>query len=119
MKIASGYNRFVLLVGNLAIKFPNPRSQRQFIHGMTCNLKEFEMHQEAKGDPRLMTIYSIGWIGLWLVCKRYDLLQRRLTEDELEQIPVTQIDGKIGNFGSDNGRIVILDYGYSGSWYTR
>lgn len=118
MKIATGYNRVVLLIGGLAIKFPNPSSQRQFIHGMTCNLKEFETHREAKDDPRLMKIYSIGFLGLWLVCKRYEVIQRALSREEIEAIPVTELDEKIGNFGCDeSGRIVVLDYGYSESWY--
>jgi hypothetical protein len=117
VSFASGYNRIVLLIGNLAIKFPNPLSQRQFIHGMACNLKEYELHKEANGDPRLMMVYSIGFLGLWLVCKRYEVIHRAITEGEYAGIPITSVDRKIGNFGTENGRIVVLDYGYAGCWY--
>lgn len=117
MKIASGYNRIVLLIGGMAIKFANPLSQRQFICGMACNLKEFELHKEAKGDPRLMTVYSIGFLGLWLVCKRYEVIERALSEEEYEGLPITEIDRKIGNFARDGERIVVLDYGHFGCWY--
>ena len=118
MKIASGYNRVVLLIGRLAIKFPNPASQRQFICGMRCNLKEFDLYCESNNDARLMRVYSLGFLGLWLVCKRYEVINRSLTNEELAEIPLSEIDPKIGNFGyNDEGGIVVLDYGYSDSWY--
>lgn len=116
-KIESGYNRVVLLIGKWAIKLPNPSSQRQFILGMACNLKEYETYNESDHDPYLMEIYSIGYLGLWLVCKRYEVIQRTLTDDEIEDIPMSDLDPKIGNFGYENGHIVILDYGYSNCWY--
>jgi hypothetical protein len=113
----TGYNRVVLLIGRWAIKFANPASQRQFICGMGCNLKEYELHREAHGDPQIMTVYSIGFLGLWLVCKRYEVIDRALTPDEIAGIPLSVVDPKIGNFASDGGRIVVIDYGYSDSWY--
>lgn len=117
MKLAKGYNRVVLLVGRLAIKFPNPGTQRQFIRGMACNQKEYELYQESNNDPRLMRIYTLGFLGLWLVCKRYEVLDRELTIEERDSFPITELDEVPGNFGIENGKLVVIDYGYACGWY--
>lgn len=123
MQIHTGYGRLVLLIGAYAIKIPNPHyGERAIVMGMAANIHEAELFQQARLEtetPRLAQVYFRLPLGLALITRRYDILKRSLTGEEIKTLPVANPDPKIGNYGLDNqGRIIVLDYGHSGCWYT-
>jgi len=122
IKIAWGYNRFVLLFGNYVIKFPNIfNGERAFVVGQNAIIREYELSLQAQNnnDHRLGYVYCRGWFGLFLIMKRYThILNRELTNIEVQMLPIANPDLKIGNYAVENNQIVVIDYGHSDCWYT-
>lgn len=125
-QIKYGVSRIVFLIGNIAIKIPNPfYGDRYFVMGMSGNIHECEIYKLAlkvrKGiaDPYLAKVYFRLPFGLAVIMKRYNnVLSRPLTQSEIKDIPLTEVDPKIENFALENNQIVVLDYGYTNSYYT-
>ncbi|MCC6454189.1 MAG: hypothetical protein IT328_04550 [Caldilineaceae bacterium] len=117
MQIRRGVTRSVLLIGNLAIKFPSLRhGQRYFIYGMLGNVLE-SSHWKQCNHHNLAPVYHCGPFGLWLVMKRYrTILERSLTADELATLPFIGIDNNGANVAVEDGRLILVDYGNVG-WY--
>ena len=119
MQIRQGYNRIVLLIGGFALKFPNIfKGERAFAHGLCCNIKEYELGKEARFDTRVADVYFRLPFGFMLAMKRYEVIDRPLTEDEFKRVPISNPDRKIGNYATNHkGDVVIIDYGHSSAWY--
>lgn len=112
---ASGHTRWVLYWGPLAFKVPNCRSLRQFILGWGANLHEWEVWRSNQTASLAHIYRSIG--HLVLVCRRYRVLSRPLTPQEIAELGYLDLDMKIGNFGQDReGKLVVLDYGHGEFW---
>lgn len=114
----AGLNRIVLLVGGIAIKFPTIFNERAFTLGLYSNIHEYEVAKEASHNPHVAKVYCRLPFGIALVMKRYTVLNRPLTDDEIEALPISNPDLKIGNFATDHqGNIVVIDFGHCGAWY--
>jgi hypothetical protein len=122
MEIKYGSTRTVFLIRNWAIKIPNFREWRLFLHGLLANMQEktFSVYPEV-----CPVIFSVRG-GFLNIAKR----ARELTELEFEQeiqytYPNTpdgniifkdadyyiEAEGKPSSFGWLDGKIVVIDYG--------
>lgn len=125
MEIKQGSTRITLLTRNWAIKIPNFREWRLFLHGLLANMQEklFSVYPEV-----CPVIFSLCG-GFLNVAKR----ARELTDLEFEQeiLPKCErdgnslnriyfvnnedycisVEGKPSSFGWLDGRIVVIDYG--------
>lgn len=116
----TGYNRIVIILPKIVIKLPNIlNGSRAFVHGLMHNLKESELYYESYGDPQLGRVYFCSPFGLMLVMKRYtNVLTETLSEADLQNLPISNPDRKIGNYAQDEqGRIIVLDYGHCNCYY--
>jgi len=106
------------------IKFPTIRyGQRYLVDGMLNNLYERNQyktqHVGARYHPsensKLGKTYFCGFLGLFLIMERYELLGRKLTKQEIKDLRIAGFDNHAGNIGvHENGEIVIIDYGDRG-----
>ena len=121
IQIRRGYTRIAILLFGIVIKIPNIFNERAFVYGMYANIHESEiwnMAKEHKNSKYLAKTYFRSAFGLVLVAKRYNVLNRDLTDEEKSQIPLTAFDPKRENYGIlDNEQIVVLDYGHE-CWFT-
>lgn len=113
-----GATRFVILAGNVAIKFASPRyGLRFFLYGLLGNVLERD-HWRMQRHPQLAPVYWCGPMGMVLVMKRYrQIVNRRLTPEERETLPFVSIDDNGHNIAEDDGRFVLFDYGDAGWFY--
>lgn len=110
-----GVSRDVLLIGNYALKIPSLKhGTHYFVMGMFGNSTEARIWSQTK-DNALAYIYWSAPFGLLNICKRYHItLSRVLTKDELDSIPLLELDNNGHNFAISDGRLVVLDYGNPG-----
>ncbi|KPV55048.1 hypothetical protein SE17_00165 [Kouleothrix aurantiaca] len=115
--VGRGVSRTAILIGPYAIKVPSFRhGARYFVMGMLGNILERD-HWRMSHHPQLAPVYACGPLGLWLVMKRYTVvLDRLLTPEEQASFPFMNIDNNGANVASDNGKLVLIDYGNTG-WY--
>ena len=115
MKIIKGTTRIVFIFKNFVIKIPNGTySHLNFLNGCYANwsewqfCKNFEDHElYQRVAPSLFCIY----FGLLQIQQKCDLLNRELTDEELDYFrEVRGGESKPNNFGFYKGRIVCLDY---------
>ena len=107
-----GICRTVLIFKKFVIKFPNMRyTQKYFVDGMHNNLCEGEQYKIRK-NPKLGKVYFCGFLGLFLIMKRYKLLGRKLKKQEIKDLKVENFDNHVGNVGvTENGKIIFIVYG--------
>ena len=118
----AGICRIVLIFRKFVIKIPKAHhGQKYFVDGMLNNLyernqyKTLEKYLKSHHYPILGKAYFCGFLGLFLIMKRYELLGRKLTRAELKEFKIHKFDNHAGNTGMDeNGHIVLLDYGNHG-----
>lgn len=112
-----GVNRTVIFIGSYAIKFPSFRNGiKYFVYGMLANMLEYEKWNLSK-SPYLMPVYYRFPFGLFTVNKRYyNVLDRLLTKEELDKLPLINFDNNGNNAAIDNGQIIIIDYGNPGCY---
>jgi len=78
---------------------------------MLNNLYERNQYKSQK-NPKLGKIYFCGFLGLFLIMERYELLGRKLKKQEIKDLRVENFDNHAGNIGiKNNGKIVLIDYG--------
>lgn len=107
-----GRNRWVVLVGRYAVKFPSPRCWQDFLFGLLNNLREA---RDGALPGRCPVVASLP-LGLAVVMRRAE----PLNEDEFASFPAYEFcrehgisaEYKPDSFGKLNGRIVALDYGW-------
>lgn len=110
--ICRGMSRTVLLLGSVAIKVPSLRNGPIFwLYGALGNALESERWQQTR-HPSLGYVYWCAPFGLFLIMKRYQMLDRLLTRQEVH----LEIDNNGCNVGVEDGRPVLIDYG-NPSWY--
>lgn len=112
-----GVTRAVLLIFNFAIKFPSFKyGQRYFVYGCLGNLLERD-HWKLHHHPQLAPVYFCAPLGLFLIMKRYHtLLNRRLTHNERNSLPFSNIDDNGHNIAYDQGKFILIDYG-NADWF--
>jgi hypothetical protein len=107
-----GRNRWTLLLGNFAIKFPSPRSWQDFLFGILNNMKE-----AADGHlPGRCPVLARSPLGLVIVMRRAE----PLSDDEFASFDAysfcrehgVRAECKPDSFGRLGDRIVALDYGW-------
>ena len=125
MIIKEGSTRIVLLIRDWAIKIPNFREWRLFLHGLLANMQEKTLNVYPEVCPIIFSFPG----GFLNIAKR----TRELTDLEFEQeiLPKCErdtnyvnrvyfvntddyclsVEGKASSFGWLDGRIVIIDYG--------
>lgn len=115
MKVCYGSSRTVVLVGNLAIKFPRWDIWRNFLWGLLNNMQETSFSKMNK--PELCPVLFSLPGGFLVVMRRAVALDTQQWEGldvdrwrkrEDYTIPV---EDKWDSFGFLNGRIVAVDYG--------
>lgn len=118
-RIAHGVTRRVLLVGQWALKFPNPKEWRLFLLGLLANMQE-AMFSETNWPELCPVLWSLP--GGWLVVMRR---AREMTEEEYDAFDVetfiqcgaddgqyvVPVERKPDSFGWLDGRVVAIDYG--------
>ena len=113
--LKAGVTRRVLLVGNLAIKFPRWYSWKNFLLGLLANMQEVKF--SATGWPELCpVIFSLPG-GFMVVMRR----ATEMTDDEFMARDmaywidrgnyVVPAEIKADSFGWLDGRLVAIDYG--------
>jgi len=111
VKMCSGMNRIVFVGKRFVMKFPKPETQQSFVRGMLNNLLETHRYTATQSHTLAPVIFSLPF-GLMIVMRKASPLDRRLTDEELDCIPYSNIDNDKGeNAGILNGRIVLFDYG--------
>lgn len=110
LELKQGYSRNCLLIGKFAIKFPRFASERQFVMGLSGILREREMYEASGRLDTLAHVYYTAPLGLFAVYRRYSAMVRPLSLSEQAELPLRGADLKIGNFASENGRVIVLDY---------
>ena len=117
-----GGSRYVILIGNLAIKFPYLRFP---YHGRKQNLKEWEYRNKSSHLAKLYISFPFGWCN---VMERVQPLAKSLSSVDCtnlirayfknkvtgDELAFLLEDSTLENFGTKNGRIVKLDWG--GFW---
>lgn len=110
-RIKSGVTRVVILLGNIAIKIPNPRyGWSKFLYGLLSNMQESRMSCLSNKWSLAPTIWQIkgGWLNIQQRCDP-------ISHEDFEKLSPSDFpiacDFKIENFGRLKGRIVLLDYG--------
>ncbi len=117
--IKHGMSRRVILIGNYAIKFPRiGNGQGMFLIGLLGNYVEADRYKLSKGYSAEKSLAKVVFslpLGLCTVMRRYKLLDRKLTRQELDKLPFTysdRIDNNGANMGIDEkDNIIVLDYG--------
>lgn len=115
MEVKRGVSRTVLLFGPWAIKIPSWRNGIVFfVGGMYCNLVEAERWRTAASYPEKAKHFArVLWcapFGLCAVQERCLPLDRLLTRQEVQALPLIGYDNNAHNAGVRNGRIVVFDY---------
>lgn len=118
MIFKKGVTRLVLLIGKYAIKFPNfTYSHLHFLNGCYNNYSEYQYCKTFKKVQDSMDLYKkvsptifCLCFGLISVQKRVELLDRDLTNDEIQYFKQQSDDIKKDNFGYLNGVLVCIDY---------
>jgi len=108
-----GMNRFVFTFGHYVIKFPIFwRDDQAFIRGLLSNILERVRYKLSHKHPALMPIIYCFPFGLFLIMRRCPIiLRRKLTTEELEELPFINIDNNERNMGIYKHHIVWFDYG--------
>lgn len=117
-RITHGVNRIVVLIGELAIKFPNPiYGMEYFVSGMYANIRERKFWKNHP-NHKMAKSYFVFILGLFLICKRYrTLATKKLSKAQLKQFPFIELDNNGNNFAVQNNDIVVLDYGGAGTMW--
>lgn len=115
IKIKSGVTRIVFLIGKYAIKVPNFRYQhKHFLHGCFANFSERVHTKSMKCLPEMYikiapTVFC-AWFGLISIQQRVVLMNRDLSENEIEYFNFLTTDIKKENFGWLKRHLVCIDY---------
>lgn len=113
----NGGSRNVLLIGNLAIKFPK-LSSRKFFHAGRCDIMS-EASCEHLGNEHLPKVYASGWFGTFIVMERLrPVKNKELFWVNLEEVNAKEelpymfwtLDAKPENFGYRNTTLVKIDF---------
>lgn len=118
LRIATGMNRIVLLIGEYAVKIPNPRyGQEFFLRGMYNNVHERRTWLRSRKNEHLMPVFFMFPLGLFTICRRYrKIATKPLSRKQLEEVNLVFFDNNGNNAAiDDRDRIVALDYG-DASW---
>ena len=118
IKIKKGTNRFVILVGDYAIKIPNiGNGHLLFLHGCRANYSERNYCKMMKGVENnkyyklVAPSLFCAWFGLLQIQKRCMDISFEITEEHLVQFESIEGESKENNYGLYNGQLVCLDYG--------
>ena len=110
--IRTGHSRTVVLLGPVAIKFPNCQTWRTFLKGLLGNGQEADLSRTR--HPLLCPVLFCFPLGLFLVMRR----ARPLTVDEFVAMDIEEMDldgipaeRKQDSWGWLDGRFVAVDYG--------
>lgn len=121
-RIARGVTRRVLLIGQYALKVPNPAEWRLFLLGLLANMQE-AIFAKARWPELCPVVWSLPG-GFLVVMRR----ARVLTDDEFEEHEAlirrwifggpgeenerfVPAEPKSDSFGWLDGRLVAVDYG--------
>lgn len=108
-----GRNRFVLLVGRYALKFPSFRNWRDFLFGLLNNLNERDAYRRDPAHRCPVLFAAPG--GFLLIMPRV----RTLTDEEMAAVDAAlwaqrshAPEAKPDSFGWHENTIVAVDYGW-------
>ena len=108
----SGAFRTVLLIGNFAVKLPQPRN---FLKGMRCNRWEREMWtcwQPIFQWKTLCPVYVSDPFGLFILMPR---ATQPVSVEEIDALPdyhpLISAELKADDYGRLKGHVLALDYG--------
>lgn len=105
--IRFGITRTVFLTKRFAIKIPTFRSWQLFLTGLLANMQEAFWWEATNHDQRLCpVIFSV--VGGWLVIMRRAEPAEEVDYSRFDGLP---LDPKPTNFGTLNGKTVMIDYG--------
>jgi len=113
-----GITRFVLLIGNFAIKMPRAKNHLHFLQGCYSNYSErifYKTFKNYTGDFKYQNYvapsYFCSIFGLIQIQKRCIENKRELTDEEIELFSSFGIsEFKPCNYGYINSNLVVLDY---------
>lgn len=120
MKLEGGITRRVLLVGSYAIKVPRLRfGWSKLLYGLLSNMTEARFTCLADQFRLCPTVFSVpgGFLNVQRRCEPLsdeEWEQTRLNHDDVHGRGDWQgmaCDFKRDNFGTLNGRVVLLDFG--------
>lgn len=108
--VTEGYNRFVLLTGRHAIKFPSLRSWRDFLFGLLNNMHEAKAQRD---HPAYCPVLWASPLGLLLVMPRVTIMDAAEFAAARAGLPAgTVAEMKASSWGWLDGRPVAVDYGW-------
>lgn len=128
LKVSRGTTRTVVLIFNLALKFPTFISWRMFLNGLLGNINEREFYQCIKEHAVPMLFCIPG--GFLNVSVRCDVHPTDVTNAEtffhmlargkddpansIFKVLLEIVEYKADSVGVYDGKIVVVDYGSSG-----
>ncbi len=114
-RVKFGSTRIVILVGNIAVKFPALDSWEHFLLGIVSNIRESHYWKWFKCARLCPVLFSAG--GFILIMQRAE----ELSPDEFSKIELGEfvtmnnaripVEDKFSSFGKIGMRIVATDYG--------
>lgn len=115
MEVRHGTTRRVLLVGRLAIKFPNPAEYRLFLCGLLANQQENRwwrtfQHQRDRMAPVLAYVPG-GWLLVMKRCRPIDRQTFFSMDGDWPAKYGIPVEHKQDSYGLNDGRVVAVDYG--------
>lgn len=115
--IKTGSTRWVLLIGNVAIKFPALWGWSNFLKGLLANMQERLMWNCSEMKDKLCPIvFSIPY-GFLIVMRRakvatvLDITEEQLYDYCQHEKWVLPVELKHDSFGYYKGKLVAIDYG--------
>lgn len=111
-----GVTRLVFVFKSIVIKIPRLNfGHTNFLYGCLSNWKERQFYKKFKdvpgfGELIVPTVWC-SWFGLIQIQRRAYVLDRNLTQEEIEKFNKVCTDSQGANFGIYNGNLVCIDYG--------
>lgn len=122
MKLAGGITRAVLLIGPYAIKVPRVRyGWSKFLYGLLSNMTEARFKPLADKWSLAPVVFAVpgGWLNVQRRCEPigdddWNHISHDGEYEAMNGLPYwngMSCDFKRDNFGTLDGRVVLLDYG--------
>lgn len=117
VKVSKGSSRYVLLIGNLAFKFPYFYSWKTFLLGLLGNMQEVEFSKVTEMKSKLCPIKFYLPLGFLVVMPKVRILvNNELSKDYLEKFCnletcVIPAEIKSDSFGYYRDKLVVVDFG--------
>lgn len=116
-KLIKGSTRWVIIIYNLAFKFPSLYSYKNFLNGLLANLQENELYKVHNFKEKLCPILFKFPLGFLNVMPKVEVLKpNTISKLELKEFCKCcdfhiDVEIKYNSFGYYKNKLIIIDYG--------